>query len=307
MINKRAILVTGAHRSGTTWVGRALCASGEAAYIGEPLNRQHRLGVFGVDVENWYQYINSENESRYLDAFADTLRFRYGYLREIRSIQSPKDCARMFRDALAFSRGRLFRRRPLLKDPFAVFSVDWFVETFGLHAVVLVRSPLAFVASLKRLEWGFDIEHLLRQSSLIRDKLAVWRATLLDIPPSRDLVGVAAELWNAIYGVVWEYRDHPLVTIIRHEQLALDALSEFSKIYVKLNLTYNKAAQEFIVKSSAPENPVESSRNGIHTIMINSTESVESWREILTPSEINRVLDITEAVATRYYTPNYLR
>ena len=32
------ILVTGAHRSGTTWVGRMLCASGEAHYVSEPFN-----------------------------------------------------------------------------------------------------------------------------------------------------------------------------------------------------------------------------------------------------------------------------
>jgi LPS sulfotransferase NodH len=44
-MSNQPILVTGAHRSGTTWVGKILCASGEAAYISEPLNLWHRPGV----------------------------------------------------------------------------------------------------------------------------------------------------------------------------------------------------------------------------------------------------------------------
>ncbi len=68
-MNKHPILVTGAHRSGTTWVGKILCASGEAAYISEPLNMWHRLGVMRKPVSGWYTYITQENEAGYLSAF----------------------------------------------------------------------------------------------------------------------------------------------------------------------------------------------------------------------------------------------
>jgi len=37
-LSKSPILVTGMHRSGTTWVGRMLAASREAVYFHEPLN-----------------------------------------------------------------------------------------------------------------------------------------------------------------------------------------------------------------------------------------------------------------------------
>ena len=40
------ILVTGSHRSGTTWVGKMLAADSDTAYISEPLNVLHRLGIF---------------------------------------------------------------------------------------------------------------------------------------------------------------------------------------------------------------------------------------------------------------------
>ena len=35
------ILVTGLPRSGTSWVGKMLAASGELVYVNEPLNPQH--------------------------------------------------------------------------------------------------------------------------------------------------------------------------------------------------------------------------------------------------------------------------
>ena len=38
------ILVTGAHRTGTTWVGKMLSANSQTAYMSEPLNVLHRPG-----------------------------------------------------------------------------------------------------------------------------------------------------------------------------------------------------------------------------------------------------------------------
>ena len=60
---RRPILVTGGHRTGTTWVGKMLAASGEAAYISEPLNVLHRPGVMSTPVRHWYTYICPENEA----------------------------------------------------------------------------------------------------------------------------------------------------------------------------------------------------------------------------------------------------
>ena len=55
------ILVSGAHRTGTTWVGKMLAATPATAYISEPLNVLHRPGVFEVKTTRWYTYICPEN------------------------------------------------------------------------------------------------------------------------------------------------------------------------------------------------------------------------------------------------------
>jgi LPS sulfotransferase NodH len=54
------ILVTGTHRSGTTWLGKMLAADASTAYISEPLNVLHRPGVLRAEVRHWYQYICAE-------------------------------------------------------------------------------------------------------------------------------------------------------------------------------------------------------------------------------------------------------
>ncbi|MBK9600231.1 MAG: sulfotransferase [Anaerolineales bacterium] len=112
---KQPILVTGAHRSGTTWVGRMLAANPQTAYISEPLNVLHRRGVYRADVQNWYQYITAENEGVYLPAFHELLNYRYHLFAEIGSIRSQKDFLRMGRDLSIFMKGKLQNQRVLLR------------------------------------------------------------------------------------------------------------------------------------------------------------------------------------------------
>ncbi|HAX71138.1 MAG TPA: sulfotransferase family protein, partial [Anaerolineae bacterium] len=147
------ILVTGSHRSGTTWVGKMLAADVDTAYISEPLNVLHRPGVYRVPVKYWYTYITEENEAGYLSAFHELLNFQYHLLLEIRSIRSVKDFLRMGRDFRIFFNGSMHGQRALIKDPFAVFSTPWFAKRLNCQVVITARHPGGFVSSLKRLGW----------------------------------------------------------------------------------------------------------------------------------------------------------
>ena len=42
-LGRRPILVTGSHRSGTTWVGKTIALSPSVTYIGEPFNDPPRI------------------------------------------------------------------------------------------------------------------------------------------------------------------------------------------------------------------------------------------------------------------------
>ena len=295
------ILVTGAHRSGTTWVGKMLAADALIAYISEPLNVLHRPGVFRAKVAHWYQYICDENESEYLSAFQQLLDFDYHLWDEIRSLRSLKDFLRMGRDFRVFSNGLMHGQRVLIKDPFAVFSVPWFAKKLNCKVVVTVRHPAAFANSLKRLNWPFDFNDLLDQPLLMRDHLELYQPEMRAMK-SDDIVGQAALLWKMVYRWIYTAREmNPDFTVVRHKDLSRDPVNAYRALYASLDLDYTPRVEEMILNSSSSDNPVELSRRKTHSVRLDSLASVDNWKKQLTVDEIKRVRQITEEVSHLYY------
>ncbi|MCS6906983.1 MAG: sulfotransferase [Anaerolineales bacterium] len=302
-LEQRPILVTGVHRSGTTWVGKMLAASGEAAYISEPLNVWHRRGVLNVDVPYWYLYLCSENEEKYLSAFKELLSYRYGWIEELRSLRSLRDLARMTRDGSTFLLGRLFHRRPLLKDPFAVFSIPWFIERFACQVVVTLRHPAAFASSLRRLGWSFNMGNLLAQPLLIRDHLGPYEAQMRACLAQPDnLLQQAGLLWVMVYQTVRSFVDQGYpIYLVRHEDLASNPVGRFQELYQWLGLSYTEKARWIIERSSSAENPKELAKGRAHSIRLDSRSSVMNWQRRLTAEEVEQIKSITWRAASHYY------
>jgi hypothetical protein len=297
----KPVLVTGAHRTGTTWVGKMLAANPQMAYISEPLNVFHRPGVLRMPIDHWYAYITRENEGRYLRAFQELLAFHYHLLDEIRSLRSRKDFLRMVRDSFIFSNGRLRGQRPLLKDPFAVFSIPWFVERLNCKVVVTVRHPAGFASSLKRLNWPFDFSDLLKQPALMHDHLETDRAEMESMPAD-DIIGQASLLWRMVYRLVASTRKlHPDFITVRHEDLSLDPLTGYRQLYEALGIDYPDKVQQVILNSSSPENPAELSKRKVHSVKLDSRTNMDNWKKRLSAEEIARVRRITGEVAHNYY------
>ncbi len=295
------ILVTGAHRTGTTWVGKMLAASPETAYISEPLNVLHRPGVLRAQVQHWYTYVCADNEADYLASFLELLSYRYHLAAEIGSLRSQKDFLRMGRDLGVFLRGRLLRARPLLKDPFAVFSLAWFAERLNCKILVTIRHPAGFASSLKRLNWSFDFRDLLDQPLLMRDHLEPFRRDMQSIAAD-DIIGQASLLWAMIYRAVQLIRTRlPSVKVIRHEGLSLDPLVGFRQLYGEAGLKLTAGVERAIINSSNSENPVELSKQKVHSVRLNSRANLENWKRRLSSREISRVRQITEGVSSHYY------
>jgi hypothetical protein len=301
VFNSGPILVTGAHRTGTTWVGKMLSANPHIAYISEPLNVWHRPGVFRACTDHWYTYISEMNEVDYLPAFNELLGFRYHFLEEIKSLRSSKDFFRMGRDLGVFVRGGLFHLRPLLKDPFAVFSLSWFVERLNFQVVVTVRHPAGFASSLKRLNWSFDFGDLLNQSLLMQDYLEPYRNDMQAVK-SDDIIGQASLLWATVYRVVHSLRQRiPSIQIVRHEDLSLDPVSGYRTLYQSLGLDFTPGVERAILNSSSSENPTELSRKKVHAVKLDSRRNLDNWKRRLTSDQVDRIRRVTEEVAHLYY------
>lgn len=298
---KQPILVTGAHRSGTTWVGRMLAANSQTAYISEPLNVLHRRGVYRAEIQRWYQYITAENESEYLPAFNELLNFRYHLFTEIGSIRSQKDFLRMGRDLSIFMKGKMLSQHALLKDPFAVFSAPWFAQQLNCQVVITVRHPGGFASSLKRLNWPFDFRDLLNQPMLMRDHLEADRAEM-EAMPADDIVGQSALLWRMIYRAVHTTRSLiPDIKIVRHEDLSLDPVAGYKSLYESLGLTFDEKVRDTILNSSSSENPTELSKKKVHSVKLDSRANMDNWKKRLSAEEITRIRKMTESVSHLFY------
>jgi hypothetical protein len=308
------ILVTGAHRSGTTWVGRMLASNPQTAYISEPLNVLHRRGVYRAEVKRWYTYITQENESEYLPAFQELIKFRYHFFSEAASLRSRKDLLRMGRDLSIFINGKLRNQRPLLKDPFAVFSAPWFAQTLNCRVVITIRHPAGFASSLKRLNWPFDFQDLLKQPALMRDHLEADRADMEKIQAD-DIVGQAALLWRMIYRAVHSTlrlrstqdgarQLFPHFKIVRHEDLSRDPVAGYKSLYESLGLTFNDKVRDTILNSSSSENPAELSQKKVHSVKLDSRANLDNWKKRLSTDEISRIRQLTEDVSHLFYSDN---
>ncbi|MET8335130.1 sulfotransferase [Streptosporangium canum] len=294
------VLVTGLPRSGTSWTGKMLAASGELVYINEPLNPQHPPGqcpgVLNAQVTHRFQYICPDSDETWLPAFADTVALRYRFLAELRHNRSPYDLARMVRYGTAFTLGRLTGRRALLDDPFALFSAGWFAERLGCRVVILLRDPVSFVGSWQRLGWTIYFHELLEQPLLIRDHPHL--EELRPLVGCQDRVAKAVALWRAARTVAADLATrHPGILLARYEDLAADPLRGFRRLYDWSGLTWTTRAEERISRActAAATGAGGFTWSGLSRTAyrpMDSRRALATAAGRLTPEEVHRVRDL---------------
>jgi sulfotransferase family protein len=317
MTDRRApILVTGAPRAGTSFVGKLLQAGGGLVYINEPMNPRHppggSPGVLNAAVAHYFEYICDDNGEQWLSAFRDTVSLRYHLLAELRANRAPYDLARLVKYATGFAVGRLRGEAALIDDPYAVMSVAWLVRRIGVRAVVIVREPVGFVGSWRNLGWTVDPGELLDQPLLMRDHLEGFREELQALSGSRDWLATSCLVWRAIYHAVDTVRrTTPEVLVCRYEDLSTEPLREFRRLYEGLGLGWTDAVEAAVSagtsggRGAARAHPWSLrgglSRTGFRPM--DSRGSLQSYRSRLGQEEIDRVLALTRDVRDRYYAP----
>jgi Sulfotransferase family len=297
---KGAILVTGSHRSGTTWVGHMLATSPEVAYIHEPFNMFHRPGIFSAPCRQWQTYVCAENQAVYLRPVADMLRFRYQPSAELRTLRSARDVARMARDWSRFEKYRRQERRPLVKDPHAIFSAEWLSDAFGMNVILMIRHPAAFASSVKRLRWPGGLTDMLSQPLLMRDVLDPFREDLERAAGGTDVIERAIVGWRVVYHTVRRYQSQrPDWLFLRHEDVARAPVDAFHRVFSTLGLQFTPAARANIARHSNRANPTDVADP--YWIRRNSASLVSRWRLSLTPEEIERVQEGTRDIWPHFY------
>ncbi len=274
--SQRPLLITGAHRSGTTLAGRILSASPEISYIDEPFNPNHGRCSCGFQLKRWFEYVNADSENMVLS-----------HMHHLLGMHSSA----------------AVKKRALIKDPIALLSAEWLAARFNMDVVILIRHPAGFAGSLKRLGWEFPFEHLLQQPLLIGDHLQPFADEIRHFSHHKQgIVDQAILLWNVLYSVVQRYQHRrPGWLYIRHEDICRNSEGTFKNLCSRLGIAFDDTMSRALHECCSRKNPDESPVERPHEVRINSASAVWSWQSRLTASEIEKIYHKTRNIASQFY------
>lgn len=293
-IRTNPILVTGSHRSGTTWIGKTISYSAWAHYLSEPFNPNSSF--LGGLVRQWYHYVTANDVEPFTKAMGAILAYEFEPSHRKRVLQWLPSRQQLYR----YTRKHLGIPRPVLKDPIAAMSSEWLARTFDMDVVCLVRHPAAFVLSIRKAGWGYDYRPFLTQTELIDN----WLGNQVDLltRPLGDVIEGGSILWLCIYQVLREYASrNPSWMTWRLEDIALNSVSALKSIYNRVGLPFTQRIVNRIRRDSNTTNPIDAPTNNPHLIQRNSLALRVQWRSALTPADLLRIRNIVEPVSCSFY------
>ncbi|MCI5224841.1 MAG: hypothetical protein D3924_19775 [Candidatus Electrothrix sp. AR4] len=301
---RKPILVTGSHRSGTTWTGKNLAQAPHTGYIHEPFNIDAKFGVVENPFNNWFQYICDENSAEFIEVLRRVIQYGYPLRRNLARAKTVQMVNKIAKCQMLSLLHKIKNDPPIVKDPIAIFSADWLSKTFDMDVIVLIRHPAAFCSSLKKKNWLFDFDHFIKQPLLMHKYLNIFEKKIHScMKNKKDIIDQGILLWNCIYHTVNIYQqDHPEWLFVRHEDLSSKPVDQFRSIYETFNLKFTSKVNSIIIKNSGAHNPTEQQPG--NEFIRNSNENIYNWKRRLTQGEIERIKENTFEISKLFYTEN---
>lgn len=295
------ILVTGLHRSGTTWLGRTLAYAPHTGYVHEPFNITLPAPYVHKPFDHWFQYVDVDNESRYRLIFDPVLHHEYPTLRNLAKAKRVSHVARVLRRKADTYFHRLTSSRLVIKDPIAFFSTDWLHKTYDLKVVTTLRHPAAFCASLKVQGWRFNFKNFTDQPVLMERYLQPFADEIHGhIQQEFDVIEQGILLWKCFYYTLKLLEnDISSLVLVRHEDLSLNPVQRFERLYAQLDLDFTPSVRSKIEATTGAHNPVEPSLRD--EFRRDSLRNILNWKVRLTAAEIERVYRATWEFAQERY------
>lgn len=280
------IFLTGTHRSGTTWMGKMLAASGIWS-VHEP---------FAPKKKGWHEnftYIRTDDEhpeaakhfSRVLNGGfqpAWDLPHATRLLGPLRVLPQPI-------------------HRVLIKDPLACLMTGFLTRKFNLRTLILFRHPCGFVSSVTRLGWplGPFLRQFLGSPQLMQDHLAPYKQ-LLTSHANEESLQAAAVLHGCLNRVLWNLVEQNVGTPLVFEELCSDPLPQCESLFADLGLPYDDRVRTIHEKLCfGEERPVEEYRT--HEVARNSSAMADSWKRKLDSSQVEETRRIWDQFGIPLY------
>lgn len=295
----KPILITGSHRSGSTWVGKVLSTSPELGYIREPFNIEVFPRTTTAPIKYWFTKIDTSNEKLFLKGITETVQFKYRPFNKIKEVKSLRDIARFFVHWVKFFSNRVQQKRPLLKDPIALFSAPWVYETFGAQIIVLIRHPAAFVSSILKANWSFDFNHFAHQPILMNELPQFEEKIKLYAKEEQPLIDQAILLWNIFHSFIFKQKQtYKEWIFIRHEDLSLYPMESFTKLMEEIGVTFNQEKASKYFSSSKPVIGIKDKNNQLFR---DPAENIKKWKKDLSSKEVEYIYQQVVTVSQHFY------
>ena len=297
--NKKHILVTGSHRSGTTWVGKTISQHPRIKYIREPFNVSYPNHSTELKLNTWFTHYQSSSQKEEIEASFDNL-IQSSSL--VYAIQRCKVAGLDVKTPLRFGKHLILPRpRFLIKDPIALLSAGWLYERYDLKVVCMIRNPLAVIGSLKKAGWDLNLVNFQKQKELMQGLLIPFIEKVDKLcGHTGDFIDRACLLWNILHYVILKYqKQYPSWLFVKYEDIAVDPVSEFQRIFDYLELNMNNQIREYIEEFTSEMNPKESTSTGYQPR--NSKMSLKNWQERLSTDEVERVRNATRNISAQIY------
>lgn len=302
--SKPPILVTGAPRTGTTFLGTMLSLNRDVKYIYEPTSLIY--GLRDVPAPMLYVRSGSSGEAAAKRMIDDLLRGRGKFRqpqdpnaallrRTARRVLGSKVSLRYHRDAL-----NPLRRRWLIKDPWAGFAAEWLHRTYSMPTVVIVRHPVPVVTSYQRLSWRFPLAEMARMDELMADHL---RPILggLDTDALDDEQN-GAVMWRCYYNALSTFLDrNPAMIAVRHEDLSAEPVTVLRELYGRLGMVFDERVERLVHEHTRAGNQGLATGSQVHQLRRDSSAIATEWRAKVDAATRDKIHALVEPEASRWY------
>lgn len=276
------LLVTGAPRSGTTWLARLLATAPGTGLAGrEPMNPRGRQYALGGTLVAWTRLAQPSPRQR------RALRTAY---RGVNPWVMSRYGRRQWSAPLPWT-------RLVVKDPFALLSTPAIARLTGATPVVVVRHPGAVLASYRRMGWSPDLAEVAPLLAAHRRALDRPGADELAHVDAGDEVAAMAAFWSALHEIALDDRAGCPAVWVSHDGLAAGGPDAGRRLFDRLGLAWS--AQSTAEWSGGDEQPAAEASGRLHELGRDPTHVAEAWRDRLAPGEVDRIEELTRPVRSR--------
>jgi len=293
-----ALLVTGMHRSGTTFVGKILSESPEVVSLHEPFNRE--FGISGVDVV----YPSDLNDCL-RGQIGQVLTLNFKVTRVAPGDSFLKSIARGFVGGRTNidkykAKWQIFKsteiKTLIIKDPFLILNCAQLADGFGISSVVTLRHPVAIWRSIRRMNWVFDFEKFANEVIVKR----YTHLTRIEINKLSE-VEKFSYLYLILYSSALEAsKVSNMIHLVKHEDICINPIDMFSNMATKVDIKFTDSMRQLVYQKTSSDK-AQYDNDKLHNFDRDSKALAWSWCDAEYSEEEDIIREICGDIVDELY------